>query len=65
MCNKYSPSSISRITDLALEEVNKFVNRRLDNTYIPTNNGITYLMCIKDAFSKEWYGYNYNIRSSS
>ena len=34
MCNKYSPSSISRITDLALEEVNKFVNRRLDNKYI-------------------------------
>ncbi len=32
--NKYSPSSVSRITDLALEEVNKFVNRRLDNKYI-------------------------------
>ena len=32
--NKYSPSSISRITDLALEEVNKFVNRKLDNRYI-------------------------------
>ncbi|WP_287954784.1 IS3 family transposase, partial [Acidiplasma sp.] len=31
-----------------------------DITYIPTNNGMTYLMCIKDAFSKEWYGYNYN-----
>jgi putative transposase len=29
-------------------------------TYIPTNNGMTYLMCIKDVFSKEWYGYNYN-----
>ena len=31
-----------------------------DITYIPTNNGMTYLMCIKDAFSKEGYGYNYN-----
>ena len=29
-----------------------------DITYIPTNNGMTYLMCIKDVFSKEWYGYN-------
>ncbi len=32
-----------------------------DITYIPTNNGMPYLMCIKDAFSKEWYGYNYTI----
>ncbi|KPV45916.1 hypothetical protein SE19_07805 [Acidiplasma aeolicum] len=32
--NKYSPSSVSRITDLALEEVNKFVNRKLDNRYM-------------------------------
>ncbi len=32
--NRYSPSSISRITDLALEEVNKFVNRKLDKRYI-------------------------------
>ena len=31
-----------------------------DITYIPTRNGMTYLMCIKDIFSKEWYGYNYN-----
>ena len=31
-----------------------------DITYISTNNGMTYLMCIKDVFSKEWYGYNYN-----
>ena len=31
-----------------------------DITYIPTNNRMTYLMCIKDVFSKEWYGYNYN-----
>ena len=31
-----------------------------DITYIPTSNGMTYLMCIKDAFSKEWYGHNYN-----
>ena len=26
-----------------------------DITYIPTNNGMTYLMC-----TKEWYGYNCN-----
>ena len=32
--NRYSPSSISRITDLTLEEVNKFVNRKLDKRYI-------------------------------
>ncbi len=31
-----------------------------DITYIPTSNGMTYLMCIKDVFSREWYGYNYN-----
>ena len=31
-----------------------------DITYISTNNGMTYLMCIKDTFSKEWYGYDYN-----
>ena len=32
--NKYSPSSVSRITDMTLEEVNKFINRRLDKRYI-------------------------------
>ena len=32
--NRYSPSSISRITDMTLEEVNKFVNRKLDKRYI-------------------------------
>ena len=32
--NRYSPSSISRITVLALEEVNRFVNRKLDKRYI-------------------------------
>ena len=32
--NRYSTSSISRITDLTLEEVNKFVNRKLDKRYI-------------------------------
>ncbi|PYB68629.1 hypothetical protein DMB44_03210 [Thermoplasma sp. Kam2015] len=31
-----------------------------DITYIPTDNGMTYLMYIKDVFSKEWYGYSYN-----
>ncbi|MCW6170966.1 MAG: IS3 family transposase [Thermoplasmatales archaeon] len=28
-----------------------------DITYIPTLSGMTYLMCIKDCFSKEWQGY--------
>ena len=32
--NGYSPSSISRITDLTLEEVNRFASRKLDNRYI-------------------------------
>ncbi|MCL4453926.1 MAG: IS256 family transposase [Candidatus Thermoplasmatota archaeon] len=32
--NRYSPSSISRITDLTLEEVNRFASRKLDNRYI-------------------------------
>ena len=32
--NRYSPSSISRITDLALEEVNRFISRKLDKRYI-------------------------------
>ena len=32
--NRYSPSSVSRIIDLTLEEVNRFVNRKLDKRYI-------------------------------
>ena len=32
--NRYSPSSISRITDLASEGANRFVNRKLDKRYI-------------------------------
>ena len=32
----------------------------IDITYIPTGSGMTYLLCIKDVSSKEWYGYNYN-----
>lgn len=32
--SRYSPSSISRITNLALEEVNRFVSRKLDKRYI-------------------------------
>ena len=36
-----------------------------DITYIPTNNGMTYLMCINDVFSKEWYDYNYNTSCTS
>ncbi|MHB8396457.1 MAG: IS3 family transposase [Thermoplasmataceae archaeon] len=31
-----------------------------DITYIPTESGMTYLMCIKDCFSKEWQGYHYS-----
>ena len=32
-----------------------------DITYIPTLAGMTYLMCIKDCFSKEWQGYRYSM----
>jgi putative transposase len=32
-----------------------------DITYIPTAQRMTYLMCIKDCFSKEWQGYNYSM----
>ena len=31
-----------------------------DITYIPTESGMTYLMCIKDCFTKEWQGYHYS-----
>ena len=30
-----------------------------DITYIPTESGMTYLMCIKDCFTK-WQGYHYS-----
>ena len=30
-----------------------------DITYIPTKIEMTYLICLKDVFSKKWYGYNY------
>jgi transposase InsO family protein len=29
-----------------------------DITYIPTQQGVTYLMAIKDCFTKEWVGYH-------
>jgi transposase InsO family protein len=29
-----------------------------DITYIPTESGMTYLMCIKDCFTREWQGYH-------
>ncbi|MGP6208028.1 IS3 family transposase [Cuniculiplasma sp. SKW3] len=32
----------------------------IDTTYIPTEIGMTYLMCIKDCLTKEWQGYNYS-----
>ena len=31
-----------------------------DITYIPTESGMTYLMCIKNTFTKEWQGYHYS-----
>jgi transposase InsO family protein len=31
-----------------------------DITYIPTEQGMTYLMAIKDCFTKEWQGYQYS-----
>ena len=31
-----------------------------DITYVPTEEGMTYLMCIKDTFTKEWKGYHYS-----
>ena len=34
--------------------------RQTDITYIPTESGMTYLMCIKDCFTKEWQGYHYS-----
>ena len=30
-----------------------------DITYIPTESGMTYLMCIKDTFTKEWQLFDY------
>ncbi|MEM3191977.1 MAG: integrase core domain-containing protein [Candidatus Parvarchaeota archaeon] len=32
-----------------------------DITYITTAQGLTYLMVIKDCFTKEWQGYNFSI----
>ncbi len=34
--------------------------RQTDITYIPTESGMTYLMCIKDTFTREWQGYHYS-----
>jgi transposase InsO family protein len=31
-----------------------------DITYIPTESGMTYPMCIKDTFTREWQGYHYS-----
>ena len=31
-----------------------------DITYIPTEPGMTYLMCIRDCFTKDWQGYHYS-----
>ncbi|MEM3191152.1 MAG: IS3 family transposase [Candidatus Parvarchaeota archaeon] len=31
-----------------------------DITYIPTAQGLAYLMAIKDCFTKEWQGYNFS-----
>ena len=34
--------------------------RQTDITYIPTESGMTYPMCIKDCFTKEWQGFHYS-----
>ena len=31
-----------------------------DITYIPTESGMTYLMCIKDCYTKAWQGFHYS-----
>ena len=31
-----------------------------DITYIPTESGMTHLMCIKDCYTKEWQGFHYS-----
>ena len=36
------------------------LRRETDITYIPTESGMTYLMCIKNCFTKEWQGYHYS-----
>ncbi len=51
--NKYSPSSVSRITDLTLEEVNKFVNRKLDNRYIAVMLDGLFFYLRKETVDKE------------
>ncbi len=48
-------------TELKLNTANKPDQiLETDITYIAKNNGMTYLMCLKDVYSKEWLGYNYN-----
>jgi AcrR family transcriptional regulator len=32
---------------------------KTDITYVLTQQGMTYLMCMKDSFTKEWQGYQY------
>ena len=51
--NKYSPSSVSRITDLTLEEVNKFVNRKLDKRYIAVMLDGLFFYLRRDTVDKE------------
>jgi transposase InsO family protein len=31
-----------------------------DITYIPIESEMTYLMCVKDCFTKEWQGYHFS-----
>ena len=51
--NRYSPSSVSRITDITLEEVNKFVNRKLDNRYIAVMLDGLFFYLRRDTVDKE------------
>ena len=51
--NGYSPSSISRITDLALEEVNRFINRKLDKRYIAVMLGGLFFYLRRETVDKD------------
>ena len=77
--NRYSPSSISRITDLTLEEVNKFVNRKLDKRYIAVmldglffyprretvdKEPIIFALGIKESGEYEILGFYFTIKES-
>ena len=77
--NRYSPSSISRITDLALEEVNRFASRKLDKRYIAVmldglffyprretvdKEPIIFALGIKESGEYEILGFYFTIKES-